>query len=220
MAAQNLFISMENQTFLALFKPLEFVDSLPFPLNCETTTIILITVYLSLNLLFGSLLRFKILMYAKSLSVKENPINLFIWYDQLIGIFMAMNITYTLTLIHLPFPLASIIGDAACNWTDLMGNLYLVSQAVWSFCIAIYRTLYIKFHWIFKNGIKESKFAFILSLTGSLYIISSAGFIAYHDKGILYKLCSHHSLVEVEISNVSINLLHLYVTHLSKVLLH
>ncbi len=204
MTSQILFISVDNQTSIAIFTPLEFSESLPFPLNAETNTIILMTIFLSLNLLFGSLLGFKILKYAKSLSVRENPINLFIWYDQLIGIFMAMNITYTLSLTHLPFPLASIIGDAACNWTDLMGNLYLVSQAVWSFCIAIYRTLYIKFHWVFKKGIKESKFAFILSLSGSLYIIASAGFLAYYDKGILYKLCSHHSVVEIEISNVSI----------------
>ncbi len=204
MTSQILFISVDNQTSIAIFTPLDFSDSLPFPLNAETNTIILMTIYLSLNLLFGSLLRFKILRYTKSLSVRENPINLFIWYDQLTGVVMALNIIYTLTLIQLPFPLASLTGDVFCNWTDLMGTLYLVSQGVWSCCIAIYRILCIKFHGIFKNGIKESKFAFVLSLTGSLYIISSAGYIAYHDKGILYKLCSHHSIAEIEISKVSI----------------
>jgi len=203
MDSQQIFISLDNQTFISIFKPLSKADSLPFPLNAEFPTTVLMTLYLSLNLIFGCMLRAKILLYAKSLNIKDNPINVFIWYDQLSGIFMAMNIAYTLTLLHLPFPLVSITGESICNWTDLMGNLYLMSQAVWSCFIALYRMLYIKFQRLFQNGIKESRFAIVLSIIGYCFVTSSAGFLAHVDKGILYNLCSHHSVKEVDSLNVS-----------------
>jgi hypothetical protein len=82
---------MENNQFLvysgqqnetAILEPFEVADSLPFPLNAEPSTTKAITVYLSVNLFLGCLLRSKILKYTMSLSIKESPINLFIWYDQ------------------------------------------------------------------------------------------------------------------------------------------
>jgi len=158
MDSQQIFISLDNQTFISIFKPLSKADSLPFPLNAEFPTTVLMTLYLSLNLIFGCMLRAKILLYAKSLNIKDNPINVFIW-----------------------------------------------SQAVWSCFIALYRMLYIKFQRLFQNGIKESRFAIVLSVIGYCFVTSLAGFLAHLDKGILYKLCSHHSVKEVDILNVSLS---------------
>jgi len=198
-----LFIYDDNQTFAAVFQVLPFSESLPFPLNADLSTKVLFTIYLISNLLLGGMLRSKILAFTKSLSIRENPINLFIWYDQLTGVFMGLNIIYTLTVMYLPFPLASIIGEAACNWTDLLGTLYLISQSVWSCFIAVYRLVYIKFQRILDIGIKKSNFAFMLSLLGYFGIITLAVFFAYYDKGILYKLCTHNSSQKIQILTVS-----------------
>jgi len=198
------FIFINNQSSASsVYQPYSPADGLPFPLNVDFTTRLLVSLYLSLNLLFGSVLRSKILKYTMSLSIRENPINLFIWYDQLCGVFMALNIFFTLVLSYLPFPLASVIGEDACNWADLLSTLYVVSQAVWSSFIGIYRVLYIKCTEVFKKGSKQSKFVWTLSLTGYFYIMSSALFLAYHDRGRQYKLCTHHSTKEINILKVS-----------------
>ncbi len=123
--------------------------------------------------------------------------------NQLTGIFLGLNIIYTLVVLHLPFPLASVIGEGACKWTRLLSTLYITGQAVWSFFIALYRVLFIKFQNLFKKGIKETTFVFFLSQAGILYIISSSVFLAYYDRGMQYKLCSHHSMKEVQILDVS-----------------
>jgi hypothetical protein len=198
------FIFINNQSSASVYQPYSPADGLPFPLNVDFKTRLLVSLYLSLNLLFGSVLRSKILKYTMSLSIRENPINLFIWYDQLCGVFMALNIIFTLVLSYLPFPLASIIGEDACNWADLLSTLYVVSQAVWSSFIGIYRVLYIQCIGLFKKGSKQSKFVWTLSLTGYFYIMSSALFLAYHDRGRQYKLCTHYSIEEVNILMVSI----------------
>jgi len=82
MKQNNLFFYFEKENSTSFFKPYEEVDSLPFPLNAEASKTIAITLYLSIDLLLGCLLRSKVLRYASSLSIKDSPINLFIWYDQ------------------------------------------------------------------------------------------------------------------------------------------
>jgi hypothetical protein len=82
MENKNFFIYLGQQNSTAVLEPFEVKDRLPYPLNAEPSTIWSITQYLTINLLLGGILRSKILKFAKSLSIKENPINLFIWYDQ------------------------------------------------------------------------------------------------------------------------------------------
>jgi len=200
----SFFVTMDNITSPASgFRPLPLNEQLPFPLNAGFHNKLLIIIYLITNFILGCLLRFNIISFTHSLNGNENPINLFIWYDQLNGIFMALNIVYTLTILHLPFPLSSIIGNDACNMADLIGNLYLFGQAVWSCFIAVYRVFYIRFQNLFSSGIKTSRFIFLLSFLGHTFIISSATTIAYYDKGILFKMCTHSSVEKVAILKVS-----------------
>jgi hypothetical protein len=116
---------------------------------------------------------------------------------------MGLGILATLMFLYLPFALASIAGERVCRWTNLLGTLYFTSQTVWSFFIAIYRVLYIKFQSLFKNGIKETTFVFFLSNVGFLYIALSGMFFAFYDRGLLYKLCTHYSIQQIEILDVS-----------------
>jgi hypothetical protein len=116
---------------------------------------------------------------------------------------MGLNIVMTLIFLHLPFALGSITGEGVCMWISLLGTLYFTGQIVWSFYIAIYRVLFVKFQNLFKNGIKETTFVFSLSCAGFVYIASSGVFFAYYERGILFKLCTHKSILEIEILNVS-----------------
>ncbi len=116
---------------------------------------------------------------------------------------MGLTILFIMICLHLPFPLATIVGEDVCRWTSLLGTLYFTCQTVWSCCIAFYRVLFIKFQNLFKNGIKETTFVFFLSQVGFLYIASSASFFAYYDRGMLYKLCTHYSVWEIQILVVS-----------------
>ena len=186
------------------FMPLSLSESLPFPLSAHFSVKLIIVIYLSVNLLLGSVLRFNILFFTKTLD--RNPINLFIWYDQLNGIFMGLNIIYTLIVLHLPYPLSSFVGFAACNWTDSIGSFYIFGQSVWSSFIAMYRVLYISCQSVFSVGIKGSRFVKILSLVGHLFVISASLTFAYKDKGILFKLCTHHSIAEIATMKVSLKL--------------
>ncbi len=116
---------------------------------------------------------------------------------------MGLGIIATLMFLHLPFALASIAGERACRWASLLGTLYFTSQTVWSFFIALYRVLYIKFQSLFKTGIKETTFVFFLSNVGFLYITLSGMFFAFYERGMVYKLCTHYSIQQIEILDVS-----------------
>jgi hypothetical protein len=116
---------------------------------------------------------------------------------------MGLTIIFMLICMHLPFPLATIVGEDVCKWTTLLAALYFTSQTVWSFCIAFYRVLFIKFQNLFKNGIKETTFVIFLSQAGFLYIASSGVFFTYYERGMLYKMCTHKSLLEIQVLDVS-----------------
>ena len=70
--------------------------------------------------------------------------------------------------------------------------------------MAIYRVLFVKYNKFFKT-IGDSNFFFALTLLG-YGIVTFSAFIASHDQGILYKMCTHYSVEELIIMNVSINL--------------
>jgi hypothetical protein len=116
---------------------------------------------------------------------------------------MGLGILTTLVFLHLPFALVTIAGESVCRWTNLLGTLYFSSQTVWSFFIALYRVLYIKFQSLFKTGIKETTFVFFLSNVGFLYIALSGTFFAFYERGMVYKLCTHYSIQQIEILDVS-----------------
>jgi hypothetical protein len=121
------------------------------------------------------------------------------------GIFMGLNIALTLVFLQLPFALGSITGEGVCMWISLLGTLYFTGQIVWSFYIAICRVLFIKFQSLFKNGIKATTFVFCLSRVGFIYIALSGMFFAYFERGMLFKLCTHKSILEIQILDVSNN---------------
>ena len=49
------------------------------------------------------------------------------------------------------------------------------------------------------NGIGEVKLIWILSILGHALTFLSAMLAAYHDRGILEKLCTHHSAEKLKI---------------------
>jgi len=204
MASLSMFISLDNQTsVMTSFKPLPFISSAPFPLNTEPTVRLFVVLYLLVILISGCSLRHKILRFTSTLSVKDNPLNIFVWQDQLNGLFLMANIMYTLTTILLSYPLSSFVGDELCNFADMIGILYITGQTVWSCLIAIYRLMLIKYQNSFNYGIKDMKFLTSLLLFGHCLIIASSAVGAYVDKGLLYKLCTHYSVEDLNIKEVS-----------------
>jgi len=71
--------------------------------------------------------------------------------------------------------------------------------------MAIYRVLFFKYNKFVKT-IGDSNFVFALTILGYGIIVTFSAFIASHDQGILYKMCTHYSVEELIIMNVSINL--------------
>jgi hypothetical protein len=82
MENKNFFIYLGKRNSTAVLEPFEVKDRLPFPLNAEFSVTMAIALYLYINLLLGGILRLKILTFTRLQSIQENPINLFIWYDQ------------------------------------------------------------------------------------------------------------------------------------------
>ena len=208
MKSDGFFIHDEGKSFEAKLEPLSFLESLPFPINAEISTKLSILTFLISNFILGFVLRVKIFKYLKSVNIKENQINYFMWNDQMNGIFLGLNILYTSSVLFLPFPLSDFIGDEACNWTDIIGAIYVEGQTVWSCFMAIYRVAFIK-RQTFVKTIGESNFVFALTIFGYGIIVSFSALLAYHDKGILYKMCTHYSVEEVTIMNVITTLLYI-----------
>ena len=205
MESSGFFIHDEDKSFETKIKLFSLIESLPFPINLDFSTKIFTLVFLISNFILGFLLRVKIFKYLKNVNLKENHINYFVWNDQLNGLFLGLNIIYTSLVLFLPFPMSDFVGDEACNWADIIGAIYLEGQTVWSCFMAIYRVVFIKWQ-AFVKTIGESNFVFALTIFSYCIIISFSVFMAYHDKGILYKMCTHHSVEEVIILNVIIYL--------------
>jgi hypothetical protein len=203
MEPDRCFIHDEEESFVTTLKPFSHVNSLPFPLKTDLTTKLILWGFLICNFKIGFVLRLKIFKYIKSVDLKENPINYFMWNDQMNGIFLGLNILYTSTVLFLPFPLSNFIGVEACNWADIIGAIYVAGQTVWSCFMAIYRVVFIKCPRFVKT-IGNSNFVVALTTCGYGIILSFAAFFSYHDKGILYKMCTQYSAEEVMIMNVII----------------
>ena len=195
------------------FKFLPISDSLPFPLNQSFIFQSCIFSFLLLNLFSGLKIRIQILNFLRDNETKNNPINKFIWVDQLNGLVLGLNIVYTMTCIILPFPISDLIGHEICNFADIFGCLYLAGSSVWSCTIAIYRILYLKATTFVNYGIGEKNLIVLLFSVGFFTVLVTSFFISFIDKGIGYRLCTHHSKQELEILNV--NYLH-YVIPLFK----
>jgi hypothetical protein len=191
MESDGFFIHDADVSFGTKLKSFSVVDSLPFPINADFSNKLIIFVSLMFNFILGCILRVKIFQYIKSVDLKENPINYFMWNDQMNGIFLGLNILYTSTVLFLPFPLSNFIGDEACNWTDIIGVIYLEGQTVWSCFMAIYRVLFVKYNKFIKT-IGDSNFVFALTIIGYVIIVSFSAFLSSHDQGILYKMCTHY----------------------------
>ena len=106
------------------FKPFNPEDGLPYPLNVGKSRLPL-TIVLVVILTFGFRLRLAIFRYLKTVDVRVNPINVYIWIDQLNGVLLGINLMAVLIMLYLPYPLSTIIGYSACNWFDFSGNMYL-----------------------------------------------------------------------------------------------
>ena len=57
-------------------------ESFPFPINADSAVKALVIFYHIVNLALGGFLRSKIMLYLKSVSLKDNLINILIWNDQ------------------------------------------------------------------------------------------------------------------------------------------
>ena len=131
----------ENKTYSSVsrFAPFSERLGLPTPLNQTSGVKILIVSLLIWDLLLGFYIRRKIINYLQSRDSKQNPINYFFWIDQVNGIFLGLNIIFTLVTILTPFPVSDIVGFEACNWVDVIGCIYLTGSTFWSFNIAMLR---------------------------------------------------------------------------------
>ena len=136
-----VFFIPENEThsLVSNFGPFPENLRLPAPLNQSFGIKIIIAILLTVDLLFGFAIRRKLTNYLQSKDSKQNPINYFFWIDQINGIFLGLNIIFTLVTILTPFPISDIIGYELCNWVDIFGCIYLAGTTVWSFHIALLR---------------------------------------------------------------------------------
>ena len=161
-------------------------DGLPFPLNETALVKTLIGFALALNLLVGIKLRTQIISYLHTVDIKKNPINYFFWFDQVNGSILGLYIAFTLAALLTEFPLSDIADDSVCNWTDLLGCLYLSGATAWSFNIALYRTFLIKVSAFFNDDNnkrrKDVVFVFLIVL-GLANSVIPASVAAYLDRG-------------------------------------
>lgn len=176
-------------------------EELPFPLNTDYSVRISICAYLLITLVLGLILRFKIFVYLGSVDLKQNKINLLIFFDQLNGLLLGCVILFTLICTALPWPLISISSLDWCNWGDVFGCIYLAGYGAWSAVIGLFRIAYIRSNLCVKNY-GENKFLFLLVVYGLLSFYLGIIF-AYFDKGLGFKLCSHYSAEDVEVLYVS-----------------
>jgi hypothetical protein len=139
MEDQINFFSSPNKTFILSFHPFDPSNGLPFPLNITSSSSKrLLTAFLSFILLAGLQLKVSILSYLRTVNVKLNPINVYIWNDQLNGLILGFNIVSILIMTHLNFPMSRIVGSDFCNWFDVPGILYLSGATLWSCLISGY----------------------------------------------------------------------------------
>lgn len=133
----------ENQTNCSViqFKPFSDDDGLPVPLNQPLEVKLIISCLLLLDLLVGLKIRRSLFRYLQSTDCKQNPINYFLWLEQIHSIFMGLNITFTLVVFLVPFPISNIIGYELCNWADLFGSIYMISSPTWNCIIAVLRKI-------------------------------------------------------------------------------
>jgi hypothetical protein len=197
------FISSQNEPSLS-FEFFQRSNSLPFPLNQCFLFRAGIFLFFLLNLICGSSIRIQIFNFLRASETSTNPINYFIWVDQLNGLVLGLNIVYTITCIILPFPLNDLVGPDICNFADLFGCLYLAGSSIWSCTIAVYRILYIKATQFVRLSIGEWNLIVLLLSVGFSVIVPSSIFISFIDKGIGYRLCTHHSMQDLEILKVTI----------------
>ena len=82
----------QGESSVSKFIPFKKPESLPFPLNQSTEVKFIIATYLVLIFTSGLKLRLKILKFLKMSDVKKNPINYFIWNDQVTKIKFSRSI--------------------------------------------------------------------------------------------------------------------------------
>ena len=179
------FFTVKNETdhCVSRFSQFSDNDGTPFPQNQPVSVRFAISSALTLNLCLGLFIRSKIIKYLLTVESKKNPINYFIWLDQLNGGFLGLNIVFYAVTIVLPFPLSSIIGYESCNWADLPGSFYLAGSAQWSCTIALIRVLYLKAPQWIKRNLESNHFMVILALSELLYLAAPTLFIAFVDRG-------------------------------------
>ena len=130
------FFSSPNETFVNTFHPFDSAKGLPFPLNISSRSKLILTSFLTIILISGLKLRLSILSYLKTIDVKLNPINVYIWNDQLNGFILGFNIVGIILMTNLPFPIGVFVGSDLCNWFDVPGILYLSGASLWSCLIS------------------------------------------------------------------------------------
>lgn len=135
------FFSDRNITdsYVSRFVLFPVTDGTPFPLNQSTSVKVTISLSLVFILCFGVIVRRKIFKYLQTVDCKKNPINYFVWLDQLNGGFLGLNVIFYIVTILLPFPLSDLIGYEVCNWADLFGCFYLAGSTNWGWTIALIR---------------------------------------------------------------------------------
>jgi hypothetical protein len=49
-------------------------------------------------------------------------------WPQLNGLILGINLIVLTVIVHLPFPVSSVMGSDFCNWIDISGTLYISGE--------------------------------------------------------------------------------------------
>ena len=178
------FSIIENETVnIAQFSQFSHSEGLPFPINQNSSDKNAIIVGLVLDLLFGVIIRFKIIEYLKTVDISKNAINYFFWLDQVNGAVLGLYVLFTLMALSIPFPLSDFLGDNMCNWADLLGCIYLSGSTIWSLNIALYRILLLKAPSQLEQQMIKGVIPFAMTVWGITSMVIPSAFVAYTDKG-------------------------------------
>ena len=126
------FETFENNASLVSQCFYDFTEDLPFPINLPEPIKKTLCCLLVIILIIGLILRIKICLYIQSREAKITPINVFLWLDQLNGLFLFCIIVLLIVALVLPFPIESVLGSEFCRWIRIPSGLHLSGSVTWS----------------------------------------------------------------------------------------
>jgi len=200
---ETFFISSnKNLSFTSVvqFRPFNDQDGLPFPLYLNyywRTALALSSLF---TLIQGTKLRKIIISYILAPETKLGPINYLIMMDQLNGLMLGYIVMTRIVFIMSPVSVGSILSESFCKWNTFPGSAYIAGSCTWSFCIAVFRIVFVKGQHFLQTKMSSSMLLKGMICFGVLQCSSFSLLLVMLDDEVPVKqLCTHQSTLDIEI---------------------